>query len=100
MTEVLRSVAEDFDYVLIDAPSPLEVSDVMPLLNIVDGIVIVARLAHTREMSAQRLLQLLAHAPRAPLLGLVANCVPRREAERYGFSSPNGRVRPGRLIGR
>lgn len=100
MTDVLRSVTEDFDYVLIDAPSPLEVSDVMPLLNIVDGIVIVARLGHTREMSARRLLELLTHTPHAPLLGLVANCVPRREAERYGFSSPNGRVRPGRMIGR
>jgi succinoglycan biosynthesis transport protein ExoP len=100
MTDLLRSLAEDFDYVLIDAPSPLEASDVMPLLGAVDGIVIVARLAHTREMSARRLLQLLAHAPHGPLLGLVANCVPRREAQRYGFSSPNGRVRTGRMIGR
>lgn len=100
MTSLLRSVAEDFDYVLIDAPSPLEVSDVMPLLNMVDGIVIVARLAHTREISAQRLVQLLAHASRAPLLGLVANCVPRAEARRYGFSAPSGWVRPGRWFGR
>ena len=30
MRDLLRSVAEDFDYVLVDAPSPLEVSDVMP----------------------------------------------------------------------
>jgi Mrp family chromosome partitioning ATPase len=100
ITDVLHSLAEDFDYVLIDAPSPLEVSDVMPLLNIVDGIVIVARLAHTREPSAQRLAQLLAHTPHAPVLGLVANCVSRAEAGRYGFSPPNGWVRPGRLIGR
>jgi polysaccharide biosynthesis transport protein len=100
MTDMLRMLTEDFDYVLIDAPSPLEVSDVMPLLHTVDGIVVVARLAHTREMSAQRLVQLLANTPHGPLLGLVANCVPRREAEQYGFSSPNGRVRPGRMIGR
>lgn len=100
ITDVLHSLAEDFDYVLIDAPSPLEVSDVMPLLNIVDGIVIVARLAHTREPSAQRLAQLLAHTPHAPVLGLVANCVSRAEAGRYGFSPLNGWVRPGRLIGR
>jgi succinoglycan biosynthesis transport protein ExoP len=100
ITDVLHSLAEDFDYVLIDAPSPLEVSDVMPLLNIVDGIVIVARLAHTREPSAQRLAQLLAQTPHAPVLGLVANCVSRAEARRYGFASPDGWVRPGRLIGR
>jgi Mrp family chromosome partitioning ATPase len=100
ITDVLHSLAADFDYVLIDAPSPLEVSDVMPLLNLIDGIVIVARLAHTREPSAQRLAQLLAHTPHAPVLGLVANCVSRAEAGRYGFSPLNGWVGPGRLIGR
>jgi Mrp family chromosome partitioning ATPase len=100
MTDVLRSVAEEFDYVLIDAPSPLQVTDAMPLLRSVDGIVVVARLGHTREMSAQRLVQLLANTAHGPVLGLAANCVPRREAERYGFSSSNGRVRSGWMTGR
>jgi Mrp family chromosome partitioning ATPase len=87
MLDLLRSVAEDFDYVLIDAPPPLEVSDVMPLLNAVDGIVLVARVGHTREASAQRLMQLLARASSAPLIGMVANCVPRKDIARYGLSS-------------
>ena len=40
----------DFDHVLLDAPSPLQVSDAMPLLAAVDGIVIVARVrSHPRE---------------------------------------------------
>jgi len=100
MAELLRTVAADFDYVLIDAPSPLEVSDVMPLLKLVDGIVIVARAGYTREVSAQRLVQLLAHTDCAPLLGAVANCVAQGDTERYGFASPNGRAWPLRLIGR
>jgi Mrp family chromosome partitioning ATPase len=100
ITDVLRSIAEDFDYVLIDAPSPVEVTDVVPLLKSVDGIVVVARLAHTREMSAQRLVELLENTPHGPMLGLAANCVPRRETQRYGFSSANGRVRSGWTIGR
>ncbi len=100
MAELLRTVAADFDYVLIDAPSPLEVSDVMPLLKLVDGIVIVARAGHTREVSAQRLMQLLEHTECAPLLGVVANCVAQGDTERYGFASSNGRVWPLRLIGR
>jgi Mrp family chromosome partitioning ATPase/capsular polysaccharide biosynthesis protein len=87
MLDLLRSVAEDFDYVLIDAPPPLEVSDVMPLLNVVDGIVLVARVGHTREASVQRLMQLLARASSAPLIGVVANCVPRKDIARYGLSS-------------
>jgi polysaccharide biosynthesis transport protein len=86
MRELVRSVAEDFDYVLIDAPPPLEVSDVMPLLSLVDGIVIVARIGHTRRVSAQRLAQLLGRTASAPVLGAVANCVPRKDVERYGFA--------------
>jgi Mrp family chromosome partitioning ATPase len=100
MSRVLQAVAADFDYVLIDAPSPLEVSDVVPLLNSVDGIVVVARLGQTREASARRLAQLLTQAAPSRVLGTAANCVPRREAERFGISTPNGRVRPGRLLGR
>jgi len=100
ITDLLRSLADDFDYVLIDAPSPMEVSDAMSLLNVVDGIVIVARLGHTREVSARRLTQLLAHTSSAPVLGLVANCVSRAEAQRYGFSSPRGRAGRGWLASR
>ncbi len=100
MSGLLHTVAADFDYVLIDAPAPLEVSDVMPLLKLVDGLVIVARAGHTREVSAQRLVQLLAHTECAPVLGVVANCVTQADTERYGFASPNGRVWPLRLIRR
>jgi Mrp family chromosome partitioning ATPase len=92
MTELLRGLAEDFDRVLIDAPAPLQVSDVMPLLGAVDGIVLVARAGRTREVSARRLMQLLARVASAPVLGVVANCVPRGELEHYGFAAaPGGR---------
>jgi polysaccharide biosynthesis transport protein len=98
MRDLLRSVSEDYDYVLIDAPPPLEVSDVMPLLSLVDGIVIVARVGHTRRLSAQRLAQLLGRTASAPVLGAVANCVPRKDVERYGFAwapaAPSRRRKP------
>ncbi len=99
MASLLRSVAEDFDHVLIDAPPPLQVSDVIPLLGAVDGIVLVARAGHTREASARRLMQLLARVSSAPVLGVVANCVSRAEVEEYGFSAPCGERRwPRKLI--
>jgi polysaccharide biosynthesis transport protein len=97
MPGLLRSLSEECDYVLLDAPSPLEVSDVMPLLGLVDGIVVVARAGHTRETSAQRLVELLARTASAPVLGVVANCLSRQEIERLGFAAPNG---PGKLLGR
>jgi succinoglycan biosynthesis transport protein ExoP len=90
MTELLRSLSEEYDHVLIDAPPPLAVSDVLPLLGIVDGIVIVARAGHTREVSARRLMQLLAGSSSAPVLGVVANAVSRSDMEKYGLSSGYG----------
>ena len=101
MIELLRTLGGDFDNVLVDAPPPLQVSDVMPLLVAVDGIVIVARVDHTRESSARRLIQLLERTASAPVLGVVANGVRRRDIERYGFSSgtSNGR-RPLGLLRR
>jgi succinoglycan biosynthesis transport protein ExoP len=101
MTGLLRGLGEEFDHVLIDAPSPLEVSDVMPLLQLVDGIVLVARVAHTRETSARRLVQLLERTASAPVIGIVVNSVPPSDIERYGFHSAHGgRGWRHKLIGR
>ncbi len=90
MPELLHSLCNEFDHVLIDAPPPLQVSDVLPLLKIVDGIVIVARAGHTREASARHLTELLARNAGAPVLGVVANAVSRSDMEKYGFSSGYG----------
>jgi Mrp family chromosome partitioning ATPase len=91
--ELLRSMAEDFDCVLIDAPSPLEVSDAMGLLNAVDGIVLVARAGYTRDLAAERLAQLLARSASAPILGAVVNDVSGKELVRFGTSAGRGRRR-------
>ena len=56
----------------------------------VDGVLVVARIAHTRAPSALRLAQLLREDAPAPLLGIVANCVAPKQTERFGLSSSNG----------
>jgi polysaccharide biosynthesis transport protein len=99
--ELLRSLAERFDYVLVDAPSPLEVSDVLSLLGAVDQVVVVARAGNSREVSARRLRDLLQRPSCAPVAGVVANCVAPRELKRYGFSSVDANSWPvGRLTSR
>jgi tyrosine-protein kinase len=101
MTDLLRTTREDFDYVLIDAPPPLEVSDAIPLFHQVDGILVLARLGHTREVSVERLALLLARSATVPLLGVVANCAPRTDIQRYGFVwAPVAPSRRRKLIGR
>ena len=101
MPDLLRSLADEFDYTLIDSPSPLLVSDAMPLLPLVDGIVLVVRVGHTREISARRLMQILTRTPTAPVLGVVANDVSHTDLERYGFYSAQRERRwLAKLIGR
>jgi Mrp family chromosome partitioning ATPase/capsular polysaccharide biosynthesis protein len=100
MGETLRSMADEFDSVLIDVPPPLEVSDAIPLLSLADGIVIVARIGQTRQLSAQRLVQLLERTPSAPVLGVVANGVSQRDIQKYGFSAYGRRSWRSRLVGR
>jgi Mrp family chromosome partitioning ATPase/capsular polysaccharide biosynthesis protein len=100
MAEVLQAVAEEFDFTLLDAPPALEVSDAIPLLRLVDGIVIVARAGQTREVAARRLVQLLERTPSAPVLGVVANGVSQKDIERYGFSTFSRGSWRRRLIGR
>lgn len=100
--ELVRSLASDFDHVLLDAPSPLQVSDVLPLLAAVDGIVIVARVGHTRASAAERLVQLLQRTPSAPVLGVVANAVSQADIKKYGVYADGGQQKRGlsNLIGR
>jgi len=100
MAELLASLRQEYDYVLVDTPPPLEVSDAMPLLKLVDGIVLVGRVAHTREISAERLVDLLQRTTSAPILGAVGNAVSKRDIERYGFSYAPVQQSRGRLLRR
>jgi protein-tyrosine kinase len=86
MHEVLTGLSQEFDYLLIDAPSPLEVSDVIPLLPLVSGVVLVARVEHTREASAHRLAELLERTT-TPVLGVIANHVRGGDIAKFGFSN-------------
>jgi tyrosine-protein kinase len=92
MVDLLRGLADEYDSVLIDVPSPLEVSDAMPLLPLVDAIVMVARIGHTRETSAHKLVQLLTRVSSAPVLGVAVNCASQRDLQRYGFAAPRART--------
>jgi Mrp family chromosome partitioning ATPase len=84
---IVAAIAEEHDCVLIDAPSPLESSDTLQLLSSVDGTLLVARLGHTRDVSAERLAEMLQTPGAAPVLGSVANDVPARELARSGFTT-------------
>ena len=101
MARLLAGGTEEFDRLLVDAPPLLEVSDVIPLLSAVDAIVIVARIGHTRESSAQRLQQLLRQTPSAPVLGVVANGARPADVRRFGIGAAGSQTSwAAKLLGR
>lgn len=91
---MIKELAEQFNYVLIDAPPLLPVSDALPLLKLVDGVIIVSRLGITHRAAAKRLMALLDRVPDAKILGVVANDVVGDElygTYNYSYAAPNGR---------
>jgi succinoglycan biosynthesis transport protein ExoP len=72
MNTVLAWAKSSYDLVVIDTPPLTAVSDAFPLLTMVDGVVIVGRIGHSRRDLAEQLHQVLASSG-APLLGVIAN---------------------------
>jgi len=97
MGELLKGLAADSDHVIVDTSALLEVSDAMPLLREVDGIIIVARIGHTQRDSAERLRPLLERAHGATVLGVVATSAPESEMARHGFTMPAATQRRSRF---
>jgi Mrp family chromosome partitioning ATPase/capsular polysaccharide biosynthesis protein len=88
MRGVLASAQADADIVIIDTPPLLAVSDALPLLAHVDGVIIVARLGTTNRSAGRRLREVTKRIPGATVLGVVANAVPASEfggGNYYGY---------------
>jgi len=76
-----------FDYVIVDSPPPLAVSEALPLLSTVDAVVVVTRLGATKLVAAHRLGELFQRMATVPFVGIVANDVPDEERDAFGFVS-------------
>jgi succinoglycan biosynthesis transport protein ExoP len=72
MEAVLLQAKATYDLVIIDTPPLTAVSDAIPLLRKVDGVIIVGRVGRNRRDVAERLHETLTGAG-APLLGVIAN---------------------------
>ena len=70
--DCLRALRWNFDYVLIDCPSPAISSDAATLASLVDGVAVVVKAAQTRRGQIQRCQQLIEGAG-GNFLGFVLN---------------------------
>jgi succinoglycan biosynthesis transport protein ExoP len=92
MAELLQELSLDYDLVVIDTPPLLSVSDAIPLIGRVDGVLIVSRLGATTSDAARRLASEL-KGLNAPVLGIVANGLrTRAQAYYYGYEPERARA--------
>jgi receptor protein-tyrosine kinase len=84
MGHLLEELRSTFDYVIIDAPPLLPVTDAAVLSKLADGAILVARHGvTTRQQLTQAASDL--HRIEARLLGVVLNRVPVRAADGLGY---------------
>lgn len=83
MRHTLKALEARFDYVLIDAPPLLPVTDAAVLSTIVGGAVVVVGAGLVTKDHLHRALDTLT-AVKGNTLGLVVNRLPRRDAGGYG----------------
>jgi succinoglycan biosynthesis transport protein ExoP len=84
MRQIVRAAEAAYDLVVIDTPPTSIVSDAIPLVNEVSGVIVVSRLGKTTRESAAHLRRQLEHLS-AKTLGVVVNSVGRGGGPDYGY---------------
>lgn len=87
LRDLLRALGEQHDYVLIDTPPVLSVSDAIPLMGAVDAVVIPARIGTTTRRAAQAASELIARVPGVNFIGIVANDLETGTPGYYGSTA-------------
>lgn len=101
MKRVLRQLADEYDFVFVDTPPVLPVSDPLVVAPLVDGVILVIQLGRTTRDHFKRATKALDRVS-ATVLGVVPNKSGKgrdrdyRYAYRYGY--PRNRHRRGRKL--
>jgi capsular exopolysaccharide synthesis family protein len=83
--DVIRSLLDKVDYVVLDTAPLLPVADGSEVSALADGTLLVARHAVTTDQNIKRAVQTLRGVD-AKLLGVVYNRVPSRKRSEYGYT--------------
>jgi receptor protein-tyrosine kinase len=96
MRTVLRRAEERYDLVVMDTPPMSVVSDAIPLIREVSGVIVVTRLGKSTRESITHLRKQLEHL-KAPILGVVVNGF-KAEAGTYGYGYGYGYGTPAQAV--
>jgi tyrosine-protein kinase len=94
MRTLIKEAERDYDLVVIDTPPTSVVSDAVPLVSEVGGVIVVGRMSKSHRESMAHLRRQLDHLD-APVLGLVANAM-RSGRDGYGYGYGYGYGANGR----
>jgi capsular exopolysaccharide synthesis family protein len=83
MADFMRDVEQEYELVVVDTPPAPIVSDAIPVIAMVRGVIVVARLGNTLRDHARRLRQQIENLD-TPLLGVVVNSIAREG--QYGYA--------------
>ena len=86
MTALLESLSASFDYVLIDAPPLLPVTDAAILSKLTGGAIVVAAAGRTHRGELQSALRNLEHIG-SKVLGIVLTMLPTKGPDAYGYGN-------------
>ena len=97
MQSLLKEAEEEYDIVVVDTPPLSLVSDAIPLVNKVSGVVVIVRLAKNTRNALTALKDQLLHLG-APTLGVVVNDVAAKgdTYDGYGYGGDQTSPRRGR----
>ena len=88
MRDLLASLAESYDHIVIDSPPVLAVTDARIVAASADAAILVLRADQSRRKAARQAREQL-DSVGANTLGLVINCAPR-STDRYGYGGGYG----------
>jgi receptor protein-tyrosine kinase len=86
MASLLEGFEAEYDLVVIDTPPASIVSDAIPLVRQVDGVVVVMRVDKSTRDELRHLIEQLQQLQESSVLGFVANAVPDAQAGYYGYA--------------
>nr|BFF16222.1 hypothetical protein GCM10025699_75250 [Microbacterium flavescens] len=86
MVALIESLTSSFDYVLIDAPPLLPVTDAAILSKLTGGAIVVAAAGRTTRAELQSAMRTLEHIG-GRVLGVVMTMLPTKGPDAYGYGN-------------
>lgn len=84
MKQMLDEMSSQYDLIIIDTPPMLGFAEALTLAQLVDGVVVVARINNTRRNALQKAIEMF-QGPNIKLFGLVVNGVKRGHKDDYYY---------------